>query len=64
MEDNLRSHTNPMLIERTPLNDIRLQRIIDHRYQLEGKRLEDCGWRNAVCEEIVKFGADFEDLGR
>jgi hypothetical protein len=52
-----------MFIKRTPLHYIRLQRIIHEGNQLECQRLEDCSRWNAMCEKIVEFGANFEDLG-
>ncbi len=54
MEYNLRSHPNPVLVERTPLDD---------GYQLESEGLEDRGGRNTVGEKIVEFGADLENAG-
>lgn len=63
VEDDFSAIPNPMLIERTPLHYICLQRVIHKRNQLECQRLENCGRRNAMCEEVVEFSADFEDLG-
>ena len=51
-----------MLIERAPLNNICLERIIHHGNQLECECLEDSGRRDAMREEVVEFCADFEDL--
>jgi hypothetical protein len=64
VEDNLSAIPNPMFIKRTPLHYIRLQRIIDKWNQLECQRLEDCGRWNAMCEEIIEFRSDLENLGR
>ena len=62
MEDDLRAHADPMLVEGTPLDNIRLQRVIDEGNQLECQGFEDGGGRNAVREQIVELCADFEDL--
>jgi hypothetical protein len=41
MEDLLTSHLTPVLIERRPLDHLRLQRIFRLGYQLPRQRLDD-----------------------
>lgn len=49
MENNLRSHPDSMLVEGTPFDHIGFHGVIAHGYQLESKRLDDRGRRNAMC---------------
>ena len=61
MEDDLRTHPNSMLVKRRPLDNIRLQRIIDEGYKLERQSFEDSCGRNAMSEEIVEFSTNLQD---
>lgn len=61
MENDLRTHPNPMLIERRPLNDIRLKSIIDQRNKLEGQSLQNSCWRYAMREQVVEFRPDLQN---
>ncbi len=61
VEDDLRAHPNSMLVISRPLDDIRLQRIINLGYKLERQSLEDSRGRNAVSEEIVEFCSNLQD---
>jgi len=61
MEDDLRTHPNSMLVKRRPLDNIRLQRIIDLGYKLERQSLEDSRGRNAMGEKIVEFSSNLQD---
>jgi hypothetical protein len=64
MENDLRTHPNPVLVKRRPLNHIRFQRIIDLRYKLERQSFENSRRRNAMCEEVVELGSHLKDSCR
>lgn len=64
MKDDLTPQVNPMLIECTPLDYIRLQCIIDLCNQPEREQLKDDGGRDTMGEEVVEFSAHLKDLLR
>jgi hypothetical protein len=41
MKDLLGAHLTPVLVERCPFDDLRLQRIFRQRYEFPGKRFYD-----------------------
>lgn len=61
MKDNLCTRLDSVFIERGPLYDLSFEPVVNETQQLERKGLEDRGWWDAMCEEIVQLSAHLQD---
>lgn len=54
----------PVLVERAPLDDVRLQRVVDLCDEPECEQLQDHRCGDTVREQVVEFGAHLKDALR